>query len=109
MPIPTPLDASLRAIRGTRPPRVPGPCERFAAREQCEVQQARHDRPPPLDRGRERRAAERALLPPVKQADVDPIMMKRRLEGGSPHGNWNDLWFEHPDPTMNASRSGWLR
>ena len=59
---------------------------------------------------RKRRAAERAALPSGEQADVDLIMMKRRLEGGSPHGKWNDLWFEHPNPTMNEPHKAmcWL-
>ena len=59
---------------------------------------------------RRRRAAERTLLPPEEQGDVDLIMMKRQLEGGSPHGKWNDLWFEHPNPTMNEPHKAmcWL-
>ena len=37
-------------------------------------------------------------------------MMKKALEGGSPHGKWHDLWFEHPHPTMNEPHEAmcWL-
>ena len=59
---------------------------------------------------RARRAAERAALPPEEQDDVDLIMMKRLLGTGSRHGKWNDLWFEHPNPTMNEPHKAmcWL-
>ena len=59
---------------------------------------------------RSRRAAERAALPPDERADVDLIMMKRLLGTGSRHGKWNDLWFEHPNPTMNEPHKAmcWL-
>ena len=59
---------------------------------------------------RSRRAAERRALPPEDQADVDLIMMKRLLGTGSRYGKWNDLWFEHPNPTMNEPHKAmcWL-
>ena len=59
---------------------------------------------------RARRAAERAALPPEEQDNVDLIMMKRSLETGSQHGKWNDLWFDHPNPTMNEPHKAmcWL-
>ena len=59
---------------------------------------------------RSRRAAERAALPPDERSDVDLIMMKRLLGTGSRHGKWNDLWFEHPNPTMNEPHKAmcWL-
>ena len=59
---------------------------------------------------RKRRAAERAALPPEERDSVDLIMMKRLLGTGSPHGKWNDLWFEHPNPTMNEPHKAmcWL-
>ena len=56
------------------------------------------------------RAAERAALPPEEQDNVDLIMMKRSLETGSQHGKWHDLWFDHPNPTMNEPHKAmcWL-
>jgi len=59
---------------------------------------------------RRRRAAERDALPPEQHGAVDLIMMKRLLGRGSRHGKWNDLWFEHPNPTMNEPHKAmcWL-
>ena len=59
---------------------------------------------------RSRRAAERRALPAEERDDVDLIMMKRLLGTGSRHGKWNDLWFEHPNPTMNEPHKAmcWL-
>ena len=56
------------------------------------------------------RAAERAALPAEERGDVDLILMKRLLGTGSRHGKWNDLWFEHPNPTMNEPHKAmcWL-
>ncbi|MDE0372436.1 MAG: hypothetical protein OXI73_07830 [Rhodospirillales bacterium] len=56
------------------------------------------------------RAAERRALPAEERDDVDLITMKRLLGTGSPHGKWNDLWFEHPNPTMNEPHKAmcWL-
>ena len=56
------------------------------------------------------RAAERAALPAEERGDVDLIMMKRLLGTGNRHAKWNDLWFEHPNPTMNEPHKAmcWL-
>ncbi len=56
------------------------------------------------------RAAERAALPPEERDAVDLIMMKQSLEEGSQHGKWHDLWFQHPNPTMNEPHKAmcWL-
>ena len=63
-----------------------------------------------VSESRSRRAAERAALPPEERDDVDLIVMKRLLGTGSRHGKWNDLWFEHPNPTMNEPHKAmcWL-
>ena len=59
---------------------------------------------------RKRLAAERAKLPPALRDEVDLVMMKRQLAQGSRHGKWQDLWAEHPKPTMNEPHKAmcWL-
>ena len=59
---------------------------------------------------RAHRAAERAALPKDLRDQVDLILMKRRLSAGQPYGKWRDLWFEHPNPTMNEPHKAmcWL-
>ena len=56
------------------------------------------------------RNAERAALPEELRDQVDLILMKRSLAAGQRHGKWNDLWFEHPNPTMNEPHKAmcWL-
>ena len=49
-----------------------------------------------------RRKAVMDGLPPEDQEKVDLIMMKEALAaGGRRYGEWGDLWFDHPNPTMN--------
>ena len=56
------------------------------------------------------RDAARAELPHELRDQVDLILMKRRLSSGQPYGQWNDIWFEHPNPTMNEPHKAmsWL-
>ena len=41
---------------------------------------------------------------------MDLILMKRSLAAGQQYGKWNDLWFEHPNPTLNEPHKAmcWL-
>ena len=55
----------------------------------------------------------RQSLPPEVRKDrreVSRLMMKERLAEGEAHGQWNDVWVEHPDPTMNEPHKAmsWL-
>ena len=63
---------------------------------------------------RESRANRKVMmdqLPPDKREHVDLIMMKDALAtGGRQYGQWDDMWFGHPNPTMNEPHKAmsWL-
>ena len=59
---------------------------------------------------RARRNAAQAQLPPELRDQVDLILMKQSLTAGRPYGKWHDVWFEHPNPTMNEPHKAmrWL-
>ena len=41
---------------------------------------------------------------------VARLMMKERIAAGQTYGKWNDVWIEHPEPTMNEPHKAmaWL-
>ena len=59
---------------------------------------------------RARRNAAQAQLAPELRDQVDLILMKQSLTAGRPYGKWHDVWFEHPNPTMNEPHKAmsWL-
>ena len=50
---------------------------------------------------RAKRRKERNKLPAAERNDVDLILMKRSLADKQPYGKWQDMWCDHPNPTMN--------
>ena len=41
---------------------------------------------------------------------VARLMMKERIAAGQTYGKWDDVWIEHPEPTMNEPHKAmwWL-
>ena len=41
--------------------------------------------------------------PPEIREDLEEarLMMKERIAAGQTYGKWNDIWIEHPAPTIN--------
>jgi len=42
----------------------------------------------------------KAAHPSTKLQEVKLLLLKERLASMTPHGKWNDRWFEHPFPNM---------
>ena len=61
-------------------------------------------------KSRANRGRERKLLPEEERDMVDLILMKRNLANARPYGKWQDMWCDHPNPTMNEPHKAmsWL-
>ena len=61
---------------------------------------------------RERERFREALPPEISEnpREVARLMMKERIAAGQTYGKWNDVWIEHPEPTINEPRKAmsWL-
>ena len=71
------------------------------------------DRERILGEAKRERARFREGLPPEIREDrqaVARLMMKGRITAGQTYGKWNDVWIEHPEPTMNEPHKAmsWL-
>ena len=66
-----------------------------------------------LREARRERALFRKGLPREIRKDrkaVARLMMKERIAAGQTYGKWNDVWIEHPEPTINEPHKAmsWL-
>ena len=66
-----------------------------------------------LREARRERALFRKGLPREIRKDrkaVPRLMMKERIAAGQTYGKWNDVWIEHPEPTINEPHKAmsWL-
>ena len=61
---------------------------------------------------RERERFREGLPPEIREdhREVARLMMKERIAAGQTYGKWNDIWIEHPEPTINEPHKAmaWL-
>ena len=64
------------------------------------------------DAKRERERFREGLPPEIREdpREVARLMMKERIAAGQTYGKWNDIWIEHPEPTINEPHKAmsWL-